>query len=70
MTRDCDLDVMNLLKELPEDDASFYFRSDPEDGFFYHVGTLENLGVTLAALMEQDENIRTMVIHAVNNYKT
>ena len=69
MTKDCDLDVMNLLKELPEDDAALYFRSDPEDGFFYHTGTIENLGATLAALMEQDDNIKDLVVHAVNSYK-
>ena len=62
---DDDLDVMNILKGLPETDTALYFRVDGETGFHYFVGTPESLGETLAALMEQNETIYKAVVHAI-----
>jgi len=68
MTRDQDLDVMNGMKDLPEKDAAFYFRSgDDSEGFYYYTGTVEDMGNTLLALMEHDKTIMAVVAHAVNN---
>ena len=68
MTRDADLDVMNIVKELPEENASFYFRSSEEDGdgFYYYRGEIEKLANALLGLMEQDENIFNIVVMAIN----
>ena len=68
MTKDADLDIMNCIKGLPEQDAAFYFRSDPDDGFYYYTGTIEQMGAALAGLMEQDEAVKDLVINAVNTY--
>jgi len=69
MTTDSDLDVMNLIKDLPETDTAFYFRSDDEDGFYYYKGTVEQMAGAMTGLMEQDENVRSVIIHTVKNFQ-
>ena len=68
MTKDEDLDIMNSIKDLPEEDAAFYLRGDPDgEGFYYYSGSIEDIGNTLLALMETDKSVLAMVAHAVNN---
>ena len=69
MTTDTDLDIMNLIKDLPEDNASFYFRSDDLTGFFYGCGTTEEAGEALSVLMEQEDSVRQMVFYALNEFQ-
>ena len=68
MSSDTDLDIMNLIKELGEDSAAFYLRSDDESGFYYYSGSIQDMGDALMALMGQDKTIEAMVIHAVKEY--
>ena len=68
---DLDLDVYNMVKDLPEENIVFYFRAgvDNVDDFFYAKGNLQDMGGTLAKLMEQNEDLELMVVHAVNEFQ-
>ena len=67
MTIDEDLDIMNSIRDLPDEDAAFYFRAGDDDGFYYYTGTVEHLGETLLNLMIQDKAVLAVVAHAVDN---
>jgi len=67
MSKDSDLDIMNIIKDMDDEDSAFYFRADVEDGFFYYKGTIESIGADLFALMEQDANVKAIVVEAVKN---
>ena len=69
MNTDIDLDILNLIKDLPEDSTAFYFRSDDLTGFFYGMGTTEAAGKALSLLMEQEESVRAMVFYALKEFK-
>ena len=68
MNTDTDLDIMNLIKDLPEENTAFYFRSDEKEGFFYGCGTTEGAGAALSVLMEQEESVRAMVFYALKEF--
>ena len=68
MTTDSDLDVMNIIRDLPETDAAFYFRADGDDGFYYYKGTVEQMSDALIGLMGQDENVKAVIVHTVKNF--
>ena len=67
--KDTDLDAMNIIRGLPDQDNAFYFRTDGKEGFHYYKGTICGLGEALGALMEQDDNIYEVVLHAVEIYQ-
>ena len=69
MTTDTDLDIMNLIKDLPEDSAALYFRSDDLTGFFYGCGSTEAAGEALSLLMEQEPSVREMVFYALKEFQ-
>lgn len=71
MTRnDIDLDVYNIVKNTPEEDAVFYFRAGPSDSddFLYAKGVICDLGEALANMMEQNEDLVTVIHEAVKIY--
>jgi hypothetical protein len=69
MTEDfnIDLDVMNLLKEMPSGDIAFYMHSG-DTAFYYYEGTIEDMSDTLTALMEQDEAIEKVVLLSASKF--
>ncbi len=68
MTTDNDLDVMNIIRDMPDDEAAFYFRFSDDDGFYYYTGHIEALADGLKALMEQDEAVLRIVADAINEF--
>ena len=69
MTTDSDLDILNLIKDLPDDNVAFYFRADDLTGFFYGKGGTEAAGEELSALMEQEASVRDMVFYALKEFE-
>ena len=71
-TLDLNLDMMNLLQDLPEDKAVFYFLvgAEEERDFLYAKGDLDIMAEALAGLMRENEQIEQMVRHAITEFQT
>ena len=67
---DIDLDVYNIIKGTPEEDVVFYFRAGPSDAddFLYAKGVISLLGKALANMMEQNEDLVSVINEAVKIY--
>jgi hypothetical protein len=67
---DIDLDVYNIIKDTPEEDAVFYFRAGPSDAddFLYAKGVISLMGEALANMMDQNEDLVAVVHEAVKIY--
>ena len=68
---DLNLDLINLVKDIPEDHAVFYFLTgeDTETDFLYAKGSLDLMAEALAHLMAEHEDIRDIVINAIKIYQ-
>ena len=68
---DLNLDMMNLVKDLPEDHAVFYFLTgDKEDNdFLYCKGSLEDMSEALVNLMSQHEDIEWLIKNSVKVFQ-
>ena len=68
---DLNLDMMNLVKDIPEDCAVFYFLTgkEVEEDFLYAKGSLEDMGEALSNLMRQNKDIECMVRNAIIEFQ-
>lgn len=68
---DLNLDMMNLVKDLPEDHTVFYFLSgrDEEEDFLYAKGNLDDMCEALVNLMDQHEDIEWLIKNAVKVFQ-
>ena len=69
---DLNLDMMNLVKDIPEDCAVFYFlvgRHEDND-FLYAKGSLELMSEALANLMQEHEDIEWVVKDAIMQFQS
>ena len=64
---DLNLDMINLVKDLPDDCAVFYFLTGPgeERDFLYAKGSTDIMSEALANLMAQNEELEEIVRNAV-----
>lgn len=64
---DVNLDMINLVKDLPEDAAVFYFLAgvDEERDFLYAKGNHELMSEALSNLMVENEDIENIVRNAI-----
>ena len=69
---DLNLDMMNLVKDLPDDCAVFYFLTGPEEDkdFLYAKGSLDDMSEALVNLMAQHEDIEWIVKNAVMEFQS
>ena len=68
---DLNLDMINLVKDIGEDCAVFYFLvgSEEERDFLYAKGDLDIMAEALAGLMRENEQIEQMVRHAITEFQ-
>ena len=68
---DLNLDMMNLVKDLPDDHAVFYFLTgeDEDTDFLFCKGNLDLMAEALAHLMGEHEDIKDIVANAVKIYQ-
>ncbi len=68
---DLNLDMMNLVKDIPDDYAVFYFLvgEGEERDFLYAKGSLEDMSEALVNLMEQHEDIQWLIKNAVKVFQ-
>ena len=65
------LDMMNLVKDIPEDCAVFYFLVGQEEDqdFLYAKGSLEDMSEALVNLMGQHADIEWLVKNSVKVFQ-
>ena len=68
---DLNLDMINLVKDVPEDCAVFYFLvgEGEEQDFLYAKGNLDTMAEALTNLMGQHEDIEWVVKTAVKDFQ-
>jgi len=68
---DVNLDIMNLVKDIPEDCAVFYFLTgqNEEEDFLFCKGSLEDMSEALVNLMSQHDDIEWLVKTAVKEFQ-
>lgn len=68
---DVNLDLMNLVKDLPDNVAVFYFLAgrDEERDFLYAKGDHDLMSEALSNLMIENEDIETIVRNAIIKFK-
>jgi len=68
---DLNLDIMNLVGDIPEDYAVFYFLTGEEEDkdFLYAKGDLDRMSEALVNLMSQNEELEYMIINAAKTFQ-
>jgi hypothetical protein len=68
---DKNLDMMNLVKDIPEDCAVFYFLTGPGDSadFLYAKGDPDLMSEALSNLMRQNEELEDIVRNAIIDFQ-
>ena len=69
---DLNLDMINLVKDLPEDCAIFYFLvgNKEDQDFLYAKGDVESMAEALTNLMSEHEDIEWIVKTALNDFQS
>ena len=69
---DLNLDMMNLVKDIPEDCAVFYFLVgiNEDEDFLYAKGSLEDMSESLVSLMDKHEDIEWLIKNAVKVFQS
>ena len=69
---DLNLDMYNMVKDLPEDNVVFYFLAGPDEDtdFLYAKGDIEMMSEALANLMAQNEDLEWMVKNAIMEFQS
>jgi len=70
-TVDLNLDVINLVKGIPDDSVVFYFLSGEDDDrdFLYAKGDLDVMAASLANLMEENEGVEYLIREAIKEFQ-
>jgi len=68
---DLNLDMMNLVKDLPEDCTVFYFLTGPyeDEDFLYAKGDPDVMSEALCNLMRQNEELEQIVRNAIIEFQ-
>jgi hypothetical protein len=69
---DLNLDMMNLVKDIPEDCAVFYFLvgEDEDTDFLFAKGNHELMSEALCHLMEENADIEWIVRDAIIQFQS
>ena len=64
------LDMMNLVKDVPETCSVFYFLTadGEEQDFLYAKGNLDDMSEALVNLMRQNEDLEWVILNAVKDF--